>query len=187
LRRSAARARFRRCPAALISFGLALLGLALVLPGPALPQTDETDWPTADQMRPKPSMDTTPVTVQMLSVTYRIPRNYLVFMSPMIPALRVTFPGLQPLTEETRKCFGSIAQSQQMGCIWIDFHLFGHGLTPAEMFESYKKNSLNITTHQGPFGYTRYDTGPEEARVETYTLNRNDHFIFFYCMISDYH
>jgi hypothetical protein len=64
-----------RDAAALVSLGLAFASPCLVRA-----QTAEPDWPTADQMRPKPSTDTTPVTIQMLPVTYRIPRNYLTFI-----------------------------------------------------------------------------------------------------------
>ena len=73
---------------------------------------------------PRPSLDTTPVTLRVVDVVYRIPRNYLIFMDE-IPTLKLTWPGLKPLTEETRKCFGSIAHSEQAGCSSFEFHVLG--------------------------------------------------------------
>jgi hypothetical protein len=105
----------------------------------------------------------------------------------MIPAIRVTFPGFQPLTEETRKCFGSIAQSEQVGCTSIEFRLFGRGLTTREMFENIRKTIPDVVARPEPFGYAVYDEGPAEARIENYVKEYNNTFIFFYCMLSDYH
>lgn len=139
--------------------------------------------------QPRPSLDTTPVTIKVVSVTYRIPRNYLIYMDE-IPALKVTWPGLKPLTEETRKCFGSILQSEQAGCTSFEFHLLGsrgpgaggRALTNAEKFENFLRHSPNVNPRPGPFGYDIYDTGPEEARTETYRRTTGD--IFFHCSFS---
>jgi hypothetical protein len=38
---------------------------------------------------PRPSVDTTPVTIKVVDITYRIPRNYLIFMNE-IPTFKLT-------------------------------------------------------------------------------------------------
>lgn len=142
---------------------------------------------------PQPSLATIPITVKIVDVTYRIPRNYLVHLDPVIPTLKLTWPGLKPLTEETRKCFGSILQSEAAGCTSLEFHILGsrgpgpggRALTNAEMFENFKKYNPNAKRRSGPFGSDIYDTGPEEARTEHYRRLESD--IFFNCMIFDNH
>jgi hypothetical protein len=142
---------------------------------------------------PRPSFDTTPVTVTVVDVTYRIPRNYLIHLDPAISTLKLTWPGLKPLTQETQKCFGSILQSEAAGCTSLEFHILGsrgpgpggRALTNAEMFENFKKYNPDAKRRDGPFGSDIYDTGPEEARIEQYRKLDGD--LFFNCMISDYH
>ncbi len=137
----------------------------------------------------RPSFDTTPVTVSVVDVVYRIPRNYLTHLEPAIPTLKVTWPGLKPLTEETRKCFGSILQSEQAGCTSLELHLLGsrgpspggRALNNAEKFANFLKHS-DPKRRQGPLNYEIYETGPEEARTETY--RRLDGNILFHCSFS---
>jgi hypothetical protein len=144
-------------------------------------------WEKSQILNPKPSLDTTPVTVKIVSVVYRIPRNYLIYMEPMIPTLKLTWPGLQPLTKESQRCFGSIAKSEQSGCTSFEFLLFGsrgpgpggRAHTNAEKFENFKKIFPNVTPRRGPFGYDIYDLGPEEARTEHYRKEDGD--IWFRC------
>lgn len=147
-------------------------------------------FPPPEIFNPKPTFDTTPVTVKVVSVTYRIPRNYLTLLEPAIPTLKLTWPGLKPLTEDTRKCFGSILQSEQAGCTSFNFLLLGsrgpgpggRALTNAEMFENFRKYTPTATARPGPFGYDIYDTGPDDARTEHYRRANGD--IFFRCMVS---
>jgi hypothetical protein len=149
----------------------------------------EEIWKKSQSLNPKPSLDTTPITVKVVDVTYSIPRNYFIYMD-QIPTLKLTWPGLKALTEETRKCFGSIFQSEQAGCTSIEFHILGsrgpgpgsRALTNAEMFENFLKHTPNVTARRGPYGYDVYDTGPEDYRTETY--RRIDGDIFFYCSFT---
>jgi hypothetical protein len=134
---------------------------------------------------PQPSLDTAPVTVKVVDVTYRIPRNYLISTGE-IPTLKLTWPGLKPLTEETRKCFGSILQSEQVGCTSITFHLLGsrgpgpggRAFTNSEMFENFMRG-FDLKRKEGPFGYDLYELGPQDARIETYRKTDGD--IYFHC------
>lgn len=134
----------------------------------------------------KLSFDTTPVSVTIAPATYRIPRNYLTHTG-QIPALKLTWPGLEPLTQETQRCFGSIAKGEQSGCGSIEFLLFGSSgpgpgglaLTNKEKFENFKKYFPSSTSRRGPFGYDIYELGPETARIERY--RRDDGDIWFTC------
>jgi len=136
---------------------------------------------------PRPSFDTSPVTIRIVSVVYRIPRNYLSVLEPAIPTLKLSWPGLEPLTQENEKCFGSIAQSERAGCTSFSFLMLGSrgpgpgglALTNSEMFENFRKHSPNATWQSGPFGYDIYRIGPEEARTEKYRKVDGD--ILFTC------
>ena len=147
-------------------------------------------WKKSQIFEPRPSFDTTPVTVRVVNVVYRIPRNYLTHVEPAIPTLKLTWPGLHPRTEATQKCFGSILQSEREGCTSFDFRILGsrgpgpggRALTNAEKFANSMRAFPDVKARRGPFGYDTYDTGPKEARSETY--RRTDGDIYFYCLIS---
>jgi hypothetical protein len=123
-------------------------------------------------------------------VSYRIPRNYLTRLEPAIPTLKLTWPGLQPLTPATQKCFGSISQSERAGCTSFNFLLFGsqgpgpggRALTNSEKFENFRKSFPRATSRSGPFGYDIHSIGPEEARTDVYRRNQGD--IYFRCRFS---
>lgn len=149
--------------------------------------SQERIWQKSQSLRPKPSTDTTPVTIKVAAVTYRIPRNYLIFMGE-VPILKVTWPGLRPLTEKTRKCFGSILQSRLVGCTSIKFILHGSGgpvLNNVEALQNLLKSRKPTVKRQGPFGYTVYETGPKGARIETYAKPIGaSSMILFDCLMS---
>lgn len=150
--------------------------------------SQERIWKKSQSLRPNPSTDMTPVTIKMAKVTYHIPRNYLIFMDEE-PTLQLTWPGLNPLTEETRKCFGSILQSERVGCTSIKFMLHGSGgpiTTNAQVLKNFMRNSKIISKRFGHLGYTVYETGPKNARTETYTKpTDSSHIIFFHCFMSE--
>src|SRR6185436_19419819 len=128
---------------------------------------------TSQDVNQKGSFDTTPIEVKVASVVYRIPRNHMIRMG-QAAALKLAWPGLNPLTKETQQCFGSILQGEQAGCASFEFMLRGSGnagsggrmLTNAEKVENFKKDFPNVTARRGPFGYDVYDLGPEDARIE---------------------
>jgi hypothetical protein len=176
----------RRLKGSLHIIGLLLLAMQAA-PAQEAP-LDQEIWNKSQIFDPKPTVDTTPVTVKVVDVTYRIPRNYLIFMDK-IPTLKLTWPGLRPLTEETRKCFGSILQSEQAGCTSFEFGILGsrgpapggRAFTNAEMFGNFMRG-LEAKQITGPFGYELYEVGPEEARKEVYRKAEGD--IFFICLFS---
>jgi hypothetical protein len=137
---------------------------------------------------PRASLDTTPVTVKVVDVTYRIPRNYLIVLEPAIPTLRVTYPGFKPLSEGTKDCFDPKWRMQHSECIVIEFLLLGsrgpgpegRAYTNAERFENFKRNSRSIRFRSGPFGYDIFEEGPEDARSEHYRKTEGDIFFTAY-------
>ena len=142
-------------------------------------------------LNPNPSFDTKPVAVRVVSVEYSIPRNYLTYMPPHIPALTITFPGFKPLTEETQNCFDPKWQRQNPGCTTIEFRLLGSrgpgpggwAITNAERFENFMRG-LKVTVKPAQLGFELYEVGPEEARIRVYRRVEGD--IFFDCHSTVY-
>lgn len=135
----------------------------------------------------RPSFDTKPVAIKVGSVTYHIPRNYLMLLPPALPTLRVTYPGLKPLTGETRNCLGSRARAERAGCASIEFALSdgtspgGRRLTHAEMLQNFLRNLKGVKRGK-VLDYDVYEIGPDNARTEIY---RNvEHDLFFDCFIN---
>jgi hypothetical protein len=150
--------------------------------------------PSLDEIRKRaevfelrPSVDTAPVAIKVGSITYQIPRNYLVLLPPALPTLRVTYPGLKPLTEETRNCLGSRARAEQAGCASIEFALAdgttpgGRRLTHAEMLENFLRNRKGVKREKA-LEYDVYEIGPDNARTEIYRSVDRD--LFFDCLIN---
>jgi len=171
-----------------------LFGALLLLLRPAFAQpfnSYEEIRRKSQILEPRPSLNTTPVTLKVVSITYRIPRNYLIYLDTpsTVPTLKLTWPGLKPLTEETRKCFGSIHQSEQAGCTSFEFLLLGsrgpgpggRALTSTERFENAIRDIARPRPEK-PFGYDLYEIGPEEARTEIYRKVEGD--IHFTCSIA---
>jgi hypothetical protein len=115
-------------------------------------------WQKSQSLRSQPSTDTTPVLVENGTVTYRIPRNYIIRYIGL-PTLKVTYPGFKPLSEETRRCFDPKIPESQSGCTTIELRLSG-GRGPdgrpdsnARMFSNFLKNTPNARPKDGPSGY----------------------------------
>ena len=156
------------------------------------PPLDRELWKKSQGLRPRPSTDTTPVVVKVEKYTYRIPRNYLVRM--FNPTIKVTIqgykiPAFEPLTDETRDCFGSILQGERAGCQSAEFAIeFPYTVTHRELLERNSDLFRNKEPRKGPFGYDIYDIGPENARTEVYTKKdkkEDKDIIFFRCQIFD--
>jgi len=134
----------------------------------------------------RPSFDTAPFTFELGSVTYRVPRNYLVVLPPAIPTIKITFPGFRPLSEETRDCF-TPKRVEKTDCATIEFRVLGvsapggRSLTHAQSLENYLKNSPRARKRR-VLDYDVYDLGPENARSETYSNPTLD--LYFTCIID---
>ncbi len=152
---------------------------------------DQELWKKSQVFQPKPSFDMTPVTVKVVAVTYRIPRNYLTDLGPQLPTIKLAWLGLRPLTKENQQCFGSVAQGKKAGCTSFNFLIRGPGipgvrlLSNSEKFENSQKSFPKLGTRLGRFGYEIHSVGPNEARQEIY--RRIDGDIYFSCLLSEDH
>jgi hypothetical protein len=143
----------------------------------------EEIWKKSQSLRPEPSIDVTPVSAKVGSVSYSIPRNYISNLHFHFPVLKVTYPGFKPLTEETRGCFDRKLQAE-LGCTTIELNL-RLSLPNKPGFENLMKlvpPDQKLSPRQSD-GYQVFDLGPENARVEIYRSESED--IFFTCMIFD--
>jgi hypothetical protein len=144
----------------------------------------EEIWKKSQSLRPEPSTDTTPVAVKMGDVSYSIPRNYISNLHLGFPVLRVTYPGFNPLTEDTRGCFDRKLQTK-LGCTALELRL-RLSLPNKPRFENSIKlvsPDQKLSPRQSADGYQVYTLGPENARIEIYRNESDD--IFFTCLIFD--
>jgi hypothetical protein len=142
-------------------------------------------WKKSQSLRPQLSTDTTPVTVKVGNVTYKIPRNYI-SMYFDFPQLKVTYPGFKPYTEETSGCFDRRLEAS-LGCTTLELNMrlslpnkprFENAIKAAPPFREQP-----LSPRPGPSGYDIYDQGPDNARTEIYRSESED--IFFTCGIYD--
>lgn len=144
-------------------------------------------WKKSQALRDIPSTNPTPIEFTFEGVEYRVPRNYLVRMDGPLtpPTFRVTYPGLKPLTEETKQCLTQPRAYWPPGCAPIEFWLEGHQPLTADddHFNNARKLFHSQTAKQGPNGFQMYETGPEDARIETYRKKTPGHTLLFDCMI----
>jgi hypothetical protein len=142
-------------------------------------------WKKSQSLRPRQSTDTTPVTVKVGDVTYKIPRNYI-SMYFDFPQLKVTYPGFKPFTEETSGCFDRRLEAS-LGCTTLELNMrlsfpnkprFENAIKPAPPFRE-----KPLSPRPGPYGYDIYDQGPDNARSEIYRSESED--IFFTCGVHD--
>ncbi len=153
----------------------------------------QSDLPAPDSLHSAPSTDTTIMETKIGSVTYRIPRNYVLYPDLGFPVLKVTFPGFKPLTEETRDCFDPKLQLAQNAWTTLELRLHG-GIGPdglpfsnAKRFGNVLRNWMNFDPRPvkrvGPFGYDLYEVGRDSSQAEHYRKEAGD--VYFYCMIGD--
>jgi hypothetical protein len=126
----------------------------------------------ADLFENRMSMDKTPVEFSVGPVQYRIPRNYLFKMDnwtggpQRLVSLRAQYPGFAPFSQETEACF-----SKHMPCQLIEIHL---GVPDS-----------GETPEQAEFGYERYKSGPDTARVDFYRKVLANRKLIFMCQPFD--
>jgi hypothetical protein len=146
----------------------------------------EEIWKKSQSLKPEPSTDTAPVAVKIGEVSYGIPRNYISNLHFNFPVLKVTYPGFNPLTEETSGCFDRKLQAK-LGCTALELNLGpGMSLPNERRFENSLKlvsPEQKLSPRQSADGYQVYDLGPENARIEIYRSESGD--IFFTCKIFD--
>jgi len=132
---------------------------------------------TPQDLRSIPSTDTRPIKVKIGAVTYAIPRNYILYPINGQPVvLQVTYPGFQPLTEETRPCIEHKIWRQCLP-IQLRIELGPHNNV---MMGNLLKNGQITLRSDHPLGYNIYEEGPENARIEIYRRELDNIFINCY-------
>jgi hypothetical protein len=110
-------------------------------------------------------------------VRYRIPRNFLVSMDDWnggpqkLVRIKVTFPGFDPLTKATEHCLSQPPAFRPTQCLPVEFILRGGGAYEPPDDEAFD-NSRDLFHSQepqtAPYGFELYETGPPQARINTY-------------------
>jgi hypothetical protein len=139
-------------------------------------------WEKSQGLRPKPSSDTSPVLIDKLGAKYNIPRNFLVYLPGALTyaTLKITIPGFNPLTDETRACF----EHRQADCEPLEIAI-GSGYVPGRIaFERMSDLFRNKEPNKYPYGYDEYDVGDDNGRTEHYTKEIGANFIYFSCFVD---
>jgi hypothetical protein len=140
----------------------------------------------------KPSTDSTPVSFTIGDVPYQVPRNYLIQMErwsggpQALVGFKVALPGFDPLTVANNSCMTVALLYRPPGCTPIEFRVIGGGGSAASdeaAFDNMRSLFLSPTPSKGPYGYDVYETGPADARIETYVRRVSDHLLIFQCFL----
>ncbi len=126
-------------------------------------------------------------------VRYRVPRNYLVWMdawnggAQTLVKLKVTFPGFQPLARETAPCLSLSPAFRPTTCTPLEFVLRNGGAY--EPPDDVRFNNARALFHsQNPLpafdGFELYETGPPEARINTYRKVTPQHTLVITCLLQ---
>jgi hypothetical protein len=151
-------------------------------------------WKQSQILRDQPSIDATPVEFSIAGVNYRVPRNYISHMDNYnggvqeMVTFKVTFPGFEPLTDKTKQCLTQPKAYWPPGCVPIEFWIGGYSKDQPVLSDDDHFNNSRDLFHsqipkQGPDGFEMYETGPENARMETYRKKIPTHTLLFECLI----
>lgn len=147
-----------------------------------------------ESLRPRPSLDTTPIEFSVGGIRYRMPRNYLMTMDNWnggpqgLVTVQVKLPDLEPVTEETRACFAARPLSRPPECEPLSFTINAPGGPSSdEAFARMKPLFHNKDGEEGPFGYYKYEIGPTNARIEFYRKIEDGRTLLYMCQIFDNH
>jgi hypothetical protein len=143
-------------------------------------------------LRPRPSLDTYPIDFNVGPISYRIPRNYLTTMDNWsggpqgLVTVTVNLRDLKPLSEENQACFTVKAPDRPPGCEPFSFRINGTGGPSAEKaFANMSQSFHSQAPIAGPFGFEKYEIGPENAGLEYYRKTLSDRTLVYSCMIFD--
>jgi hypothetical protein len=145
-------------------------------------------------LRPRPSLETYSVEFSVGGINYRIPRNYLTTMDNWnggpqgLVTVTVNLPDLKPLSRDTLACFTAKPPDRPSGCEPFSFRINGTGGPSAdEAFANMRHLFHSQVPIEGPFGFEKYEIGPENARLEYYRKIENGQTHVYGCQIFDNH
>lgn len=107
-----------------------------------------------------------PVDFRVHGTYYRVPRNYITEMQNFhggdqaLVVMRVTFPGFQPFSAQTRQCLDSAPAFRPPGCLQVEFNLGPPEGTNAEGYKNFFNLVDRINPH-GPYGYEVWSWGKD--------------------------
>ena len=135
------------------------------------------------------STDDRPIFFSIMDVNYKVPRNYITHMDNWnggpqeLVKFKLTFPNFEPLTEKTKDCLTAPRAYWPKGCAPIEFWVNGKdGLSDDDHFNNARNLFHSQVSQPGPAGFEMYETGPENARVETYRKKTLNHTILIDCI-----
>jgi hypothetical protein len=139
-----------------------------------------------------PSMDTTPIEFSVGNVRYRAPRNYIVNMEnykggpQMSVSFELTVPGFEPFSDKTKDCMTKPLAYLPPGCFPVKFHIISDvPVSDDEAFHNASKLFHSQAPKNAPYGFELYETGPDNARIETYRKQANGHTLMIYCLVGN--
>ena len=141
-----------------------------------------------------PSMDTSPVEFSIGNVRYRAPRNYITNMEnykggpQTLVSFKVTVPDFQPFNDKTKDCMTKPLAYLPPGCFPVEFNVIsGVPVSDDEAFHNASNLFHSQTPKDGLYGFELYETGPDNARIETYRKEANGHTLMIHCLVGDTH
>lgn len=152
---------------------------ALRAPGPAAPLRHHASDAGDSQL----NAGATFVSIKLVGTTYNIPSAYFLRTGVNTSILGVSYPGLNPLSDQTKDCVDRASEGGA-ACTALEIRLTNSAptLTNEARLNTFVKNPKAVhVTDVHPFGYDLYVTGGSGARVELYTNPREK--ILFYCDI----
>lgn len=137
------------------------------------------------------STDTTPIAFSIGAIHYTVPRNYIVGMDnwsggpQTLVRFKVAFPGFEPFTERNRACMTAAPLYGSPGCTGVEFFVRrGDGdVSDDERFSNARKHFHSQIPLRGPGGFELYETGPANARMNTYRMKVNGHTWMIHCFL----
>jgi hypothetical protein len=126
-------------------------------------------------------------------IQYGIPRNYIALMdhwnggAQTLVRLKVTFPGFEPLTKKTAQCLSLSPAFRPTSCTPVAFVLrSGSAYEPPDDVRFNNASSLfhSQLPLAGPYGFDLYETGPTDARIQTYRMDTPQHMLVINCFRS---
>lgn len=145
------------------------------------------------------SVDTTLIPFSIGDVKYEVPRNYIVWMDrwkggpQTLVRFKVTYPKFEPLDRNNTPCMSLAPLYRPPGCVPVEFivanggqHDGGGGWAASDdvAFSNFRDLFHSQTPLPGPYGFELYETGPENARIETYRKRTPEHLLIMSCFMQ---